>query len=183
MKEEEEEEEEKKKKKSTIKEWSPTPSNLGKRRVQQPEADLTPTRSPLLRPMHRNRSLLCSLSSNVALRTLATKTTTRGFSTFIPKMSKYVASVPDDGSVKPEILKFFESFYQISDTPDAHEKYAAQFTKNAKFVMASNEANGSEGMIQKPFYVHPAITSMSIVRRRHFPPSGFRYVLKKKSNS
>jgi len=60
-------------------------------------------------------------------------------------MSQYKAAVPGDNLVKPEILDYFESFYAISDTPDAHEKYSEQFTKNAKLIMASNEANGREG--------------------------------------
>ncbi|WPG98398.1 Hypothetical protein R9X50_00118800 [Acrodontium crateriforme] len=58
-------------------------------------------------------------------------------------MSQYKAQA--NGAIKPAIQQFFESFYAISDTPDDHEKYSQQFTKNAKLIIASNEANGREG--------------------------------------
>lgn len=60
-------------------------------------------------------------------------------------MGQYEASVPSGDIVKPEIQKYFETFYQVSDTPDAHEKYSEQFTKDAKLIIASNEASGREG--------------------------------------
>jgi len=60
-------------------------------------------------------------------------------------MSQYQAAVPGDNLVKPEIRSYYESFYAISDTPDAHEKYAEQFTKDAKLIIASNEAVGRDG--------------------------------------
>lgn len=61
-------------------------------------------------------------------------------------MSQYKASVPGDSLVKPEISKFFEAFYQISDTADAHEQYADQFTKDAKLIMGSKETSGRDGL-------------------------------------
>jgi len=64
-------------------------------------------------------------------------------------MSQYKSAVPDDSSVKPEIRNYYESFYTISDTPDAHEKYSEQFTKDAKLIMASNEVNGRDGGFAK----------------------------------
>ncbi|KAH9828200.1 hypothetical protein Tdes44962_MAKER02564 [Teratosphaeria destructans] len=63
-------------------------------------------------------------------------------------MSQYIAEVPSDGSVKPEILTYYERFYHISDTPDAHLQYAEQFTKNAKLIMVSDEANGRDAILQ-----------------------------------
>ncbi|KAK5125481.1 hypothetical protein LTR85_000591 [Meristemomyces frigidus] len=63
-------------------------------------------------------------------------------------MSQYRASVPGDDLVKPEIRSYFEQFYETSDTPDAHDKYAASFTKKAKLVMASNEANGRDEILK-----------------------------------
>jgi len=62
-------------------------------------------------------------------------------------MSRYQASVPSGDLVKPEISKYFESFYQISDTPDAHEQYSEQFTQNSTLIMASNEVTGRDGML------------------------------------
>ena len=61
-------------------------------------------------------------------------------------MSQYIASVPSDGQVKPEIVRFYESFYKISDTADGHENYADQFTEDAKLIMASNETSGRDGI-------------------------------------
>ena len=60
-------------------------------------------------------------------------------------MSQYQAQVPNGDLVKPEIHKYFESFYTISDTPDIHQQYSEQFTQNAKLIMASKEAQGRDG--------------------------------------
>ncbi|KAF2486575.1 hypothetical protein BDY17DRAFT_291722 [Neohortaea acidophila] len=57
-------------------------------------------------------------------------------------MSQYTASVPPDGQVRPEIVEYFERFYAVSDTPDAHDKYAQLFTKDAKLIMGPAESNG-----------------------------------------
>ncbi|RMY89231.1 hypothetical protein D0862_10265 [Hortaea werneckii] len=56
-----------------------------------------------------------------------------------------MTQVPNGDLVKPEIHKYFESFYTISDTPDIHQKYSEQFTRNAKLIMASKEAQGRDG--------------------------------------
>lgn len=60
-------------------------------------------------------------------------------------MSQYTASVPSDGSVKPEVLSFFESFYRISDTANAHEDYANQFTADGNLIMIADNVKGREG--------------------------------------
>ena len=60
-------------------------------------------------------------------------------------MGNYTASTPGDSQVKPEIKRYFEKFYQISDTPDAHERYSEQFTKNGKLIMGPAESNGRAG--------------------------------------
>lgn len=60
-------------------------------------------------------------------------------------MSQYIASVPDDGTLKPGIASFFENFYAISDTPTGHELYADQFTGDATLIMASKAAKGRQG--------------------------------------
>ena len=52
----------------------------------------------------------------------------------------------DDG-----IKAFFEEFYQTSDTPNAHEKYAGSFTGDATLVMASKTVVGTEGI--EPLFV------------------------------
>lgn len=58
-------------------------------------------------------------------------------------MGQYTASVPSDGTVKPEIKDFFERFYAVSDDPEAHEEYSKQFTDNGILIMGPNESNGS----------------------------------------
>jgi hypothetical protein len=59
---------------------------------------------------------------------------------------QYVSSVPSDGSLKPGIASFFESFYAVSDIAVAHEQYADHFTSDAKLIMASKETSGRDGM-------------------------------------
>jgi hypothetical protein len=60
-------------------------------------------------------------------------------------MGQYTADVSSGDLVRPEIRQYYEKFYAVSDTPGGHENYAAQFTKNAKLIMASKEANGRDG--------------------------------------
>ena len=61
-------------------------------------------------------------------------------------MSAYASEYPSvefDAAYK----KFFEDFYATSDTPDAHEKYIENFTKDAVLVMASKKATGLDGSL------------------------------------
>ncbi|KAJ4993638.1 fungal specific transcription factor [Stagonosporopsis vannaccii] len=61
-------------------------------------------------------------------------------------MSAYASEYPPvdfDAAYK----KFFEEFYATSDTPDAHEKYIENFTKDATLIMASKKANGSDEIL------------------------------------
>jgi hypothetical protein len=59
----------------------------------------------------------------------------------------YKSEYPPGVQVDDGIKAFFEEFYKTSDTPDAHEKYADSFTKDATIIVASKKAVGSEGMI------------------------------------
>lgn len=61
-------------------------------------------------------------------------------------MGSYTSEYPST-QIDPLYKQFFEEFYKISDTPDAHEKYAQQFTKNAKLTMASKSASGTSGEV------------------------------------
>lgn len=60
-------------------------------------------------------------------------------------MAQYNASVAEDGSLKAGIASFFEAFYAVSDTAEAHEQYADHFTRDAKLIMASKETSGRQG--------------------------------------
>lgn len=61
----------------------------------------------------------------------------------------YKSEYPPDTQIDDGIRAFFENFYQTSDTPtpEAHEKYAAAFTRDAELVMISKVARGYEGML------------------------------------
>ena len=59
-------------------------------------------------------------------------------------MSSYASEYPAV-EFDPAYKKFFEEFYAISDTPDAHSRYVDQFTSDATLVMASKRAKGSDG--------------------------------------
>lgn len=63
-------------------------------------------------------------------------------------MSAYASEYPPV-DFDPAFKQFFEEFYATSDTPDAHDKYITFFTKDAKLIMASKTANGSDGKIWK----------------------------------
>ncbi|KAF1360867.1 hypothetical protein EJ07DRAFT_154782 [Lizonia empirigonia] len=61
-------------------------------------------------------------------------------------MSAYASEYPSvefDAAYK----QFFEEFYATSDTPDAHDKYVENFTKNATLVMASKRVKGSDEIL------------------------------------
>lgn len=60
-------------------------------------------------------------------------------------MDQYKSSYPSTPEVPPSLRLYFEAFYEISDTPEAHEKYVDCFTKDAIVVMASVKAEGSDG--------------------------------------
>lgn len=57
--------------------------------------------------------------------------------------SQYTSALPAV-PIDPAIPKFFENFYHISDTPDAHDRFADSFTEDATIV-ASKTAVGREG--------------------------------------
>lgn len=58
----------------------------------------------------------------------------------------YTSEYPAGAQFDPAYKAFFERFYQISDTPEAHEEYSKQFTAGAKLIMASKVVNGTDGM-------------------------------------
>lgn len=66
----------------------------------------------------------------------------------VRKMGSYTSEYPST-QVDTSYKQFFEEFYKISDTPDAHDQYAQQFTKDAKLIMASKTVYGTSG--RNPF--------------------------------
>ena len=61
-------------------------------------------------------------------------------------MAQYVPRSPEGIQFKPEYNDFFSTFYAISDTPDAHQQYSQQFTRDATLIMASKKAQGTDGL-------------------------------------
>ncbi|KAI5242282.1 hypothetical protein E4T47_03306 [Aureobasidium subglaciale] len=62
-------------------------------------------------------------------------------------MSSYTSEYPAGDKFDPAYKAFFESFYETSDTPDAHEKYSKQFTQDATLIMASKKVQGREEIL------------------------------------
>ena len=62
-------------------------------------------------------------------------------------MSRYtiLSPVNHPGHVKPEIITFFEKFYEVSDNPRAHKQYSELFDKDAAFIMGRSERHGRRG--------------------------------------
>lgn len=58
----------------------------------------------------------------------------------------YASQYPPNVPVNPEIVRFFETFYETSDTEEAHERYVHNFTTYATFILASKTAKGHKGL-------------------------------------
>jgi len=71
--------------------------------------------------------------------------------------------------VEDGIKAFFEEFYKTSDTPDAHEKYADSFTKDATLVMASKKGVGREEILQIRKGMWAAVASRLHTPMKIFP--------------
>jgi hypothetical protein len=59
----------------------------------------------------------------------------------------YKPEYPPGVQVDDGIKAFFEEFYETSDTPNAHDRYADLFTRDATLVMASKKGVGREGIL------------------------------------
>jgi hypothetical protein len=57
----------------------------------------------------------------------------------------YESQYPDDTTVEPGIVKFFQNFYAVSDKSEALEEYVDLFEKDATFILASKESRGHDG--------------------------------------
>jgi hypothetical protein len=44
-----------------------------------------------------------------------------------------------------DVIRFFEKFFRISDTPDLHEQYTRNFAEDATFILASKTSKGRDG--------------------------------------
>ncbi|EXJ59269.1 hypothetical protein A1O7_06701 [Cladophialophora yegresii CBS 114405] len=77
--------------------------------------------------------------------------------------STYTGAVPPGVTLDPRIVPFFEKFYQVSDTPSAHDAYVASFLPDADFVMGTKSTRGSEGILE----LRRGLWSGPIQRRKH----------------
>jgi len=57
----------------------------------------------------------------------------------------YKSEYPAGVEIHAGIKTFFEEFYKLSDTPEAHEQYANSFTKDATVVMGIKKVVGRPG--------------------------------------
>ena len=48
-------------------------------------------------------------------------------------------------SVRPEIVRFFQDFYQLSDTPNVDDQYPTRFTEDGSFVIGPRVSHGRTG--------------------------------------
>lgn len=62
----------------------------------------------------------------------------------------YASQYPTDLKVDDGIKAFFEDFYRISDTPDAHDTYADRFVEGATLFMGIQKAVGRQGSLLFP---------------------------------
>jgi hypothetical protein len=71
-------------------------------------------------------------------------------------MSSYKSKFPPNTPVNGGIAEYFENFYKISNTLDAHEKYVESFTRSATTIMASKISEGYDGKLAErfPFSTH-----------------------------
>ena len=61
--------------------------------------------------------------------------------------SQYEPQYPPGSDIDQKCKDFISNFYRISDLPDAHVEYAAQFADDAVFVIRGKEAVGNEGKL------------------------------------
>ncbi|KAM0813391.1 putative SnoaL-like domain-containing protein [Seiridium cardinale] len=87
-------------------------------------------------------------------------------------MSHYKAQYPAGVVVDPEIVRFIEQFYQISDTPGAHEDYVDQFTSDATFKLASKTGKGHDEITTLRHGMWTAVSQRKHTIHKVFPYGG-----------
>ncbi|KAG8628460.1 hypothetical protein KVT40_004333 [Elsinoe batatas] len=110
-------------------------------------------------------SALRSVRSNSKVFYSRTQLTSRHLTT----MSQYKSSWPSNLENDPAYVSFFENFYKISDTADAHEEYANQFTSDATLIMASKKVQGKDDILGMRKAMWEKISARSHVPEQIFP--------------
>lgn len=81
----------------------------------------------------------------------------------------YKASYPTHISVDPGIVVFFEKFYEVSDTPPAHEEYADSFAPDASFQIGIKEVKGRDAILAMRKGMWEAVASRKHTVYKVFP--------------
>jgi hypothetical protein len=81
----------------------------------------------------------------------------------------YSASYPPNLSVDPGIVSFFEKFYEISDTPPAHEDYADSFADDATFQVGIKQVKGKADILKMRQGMWEVVTSRKHTIYKVFP--------------
>ena len=81
----------------------------------------------------------------------------------------YTASYPPHVSVDLGIVAFFEKFYELSDTPPAHEEYADSFTGDAIFQIGIKQVKGRDAILAMRKGMWEAVASRKHTIFKVFP--------------
>lgn len=81
----------------------------------------------------------------------------------------YKASYPPSLSVDPGIVAFFEKFYEVSDTPSAHDVYADSFTPDAIFQAGIKQVKGQDEILATRKGMWDAVASRKHTVYKVFP--------------
>lgn len=81
----------------------------------------------------------------------------------------YKASYPPNLHVDPGIVSFLEKFYEVSDTPPAHEAYADSFTNDATFQIGIKQVNGKDDIFTMRKGMWDVVTSRKHTIYKVFP--------------
>ncbi|KAI1845949.1 hypothetical protein JX265_011155 [Neoarthrinium moseri] len=84
-------------------------------------------------------------------------------------MSTYKAAYPAQVSVDPEVVRFFENFYAVSDTPGAHDVYVDQFTQDATFKLGSKTSQGRKEITDLRLGMWTAVSQRKHTVEKVFP--------------
>jgi hypothetical protein len=81
----------------------------------------------------------------------------------------YKSSYPPHLSVDPGIVAFFKKFYEVSDTPSAHEAYADSFTSDATFQIGIKQVKGKDDIFAMRKGMWEVVTSRKHTVYKVFP--------------
>ena len=75
----------------------------------------------------------------------------------------YTGQTPPSTKLDPRVVPFFEKFFEVSDTPSAHDSYVHSFFPDADFVMGTKATKGFDGILE----IRKGLWSGPVQRRKH----------------